>query len=64
VQKVASQARRLYGGTGTVCLTGGLCDSAYIIDALSAALGTRVVSHAHGRYAGSVGAALCAMKQS
>ena len=46
-----------------MCLTGGLCDSAYIIAALSAALGTRVISHAHGRYAGSIGAALCAMKQ-
>jgi len=46
-----------------VCLTGGLCDSAYIIAALSAALGTQVISHTNGRYAGSIGAALCAMKQ-
>jgi len=61
VQKVASQAGRLYRGAGAVCLTGGLCDSAYIVGALSAALGTQVVSHAYGRYAGSIGAALCAM---
>ena len=27
-QKVASQARRLFGGAGAVCLTGGFCDSA------------------------------------
>jgi predicted CoA-substrate-specific enzyme activase len=63
VQKVASQAGRLYGGAGAVYLTGGLCDSAYIVGALSAALGTQVISHANGRYAGSIGAALCAMKE-
>lgn len=38
VQKVASQARRLYGGAGVVCLTGGLCDSAFIIGTLPHAL--------------------------
>ncbi len=62
VQKVASQAKRLLGGAGAVCLTGGLCDSAYIIGALSAALAAQVISNEHGRYAGAVGAALCAMK--
>ncbi len=62
VQKVASQAKRLTGGVGAVCLTGGLCDSNYIIDALSGALKTQVVSDVQGRYAGAVGAALHAMK--
>lgn len=62
VQKVASQAKRLIGSSGDVCLTGGLCDSAYIIGALSSALKTQVLSHENGRYAGAIGAALHAMK--
>lgn len=62
VQKVASQAKRLMGGAGAVCLTGGLCDSAYIIDALSTALKTTVLSNEQGRYAGAIGAALNAKK--
>ncbi len=63
VQKVASQAKRLLGSAGVVCLTGGLCDSAYIIEALSGALRKPVKSHELGRYAGSVGAAMCALKE-
>ncbi len=63
VQKVASQAKRLLSDTGAVCLTGGLCDSTYIIDALSGALRAQVISNKQGRYAGAIGAALCAMKQ-
>ena len=61
VQKVASQAKRLISA-GVVCLTGGLCDSTYIIDALSGVLRTQVVSNEQGRYAGAIGAALHAMK--
>lgn len=59
VKKVASQARRLEDG-GTVCLTGGLCESEYIRTALGQQLHTKVVSVPEGRYAGAVGAALCA----
>ena len=59
VKKVASQARRLEEG-GLVCLTGGLCESEYIREALGRQLRTEVVAVPEGRYAGAVGAALCA----
>lgn len=59
VKKVASQARRLEEG-GLVCLTGGLCESKYIREALGRQLRTQVVAVPEGRYAGAVGAALCA----
>ena len=59
VKKVASQAKRLEEG-GLVCLTGGLCESDYIRLALGRQLRTEVVSVPEGRYAGAVGAALCA----
>ena len=59
VKKVASQASRLEDG-GMVCLTGGLCESEYIRTALGRQLHTQVVSVPEGRYAGAVGAALCA----
>jgi predicted CoA-substrate-specific enzyme activase len=62
VKKVASQARRMGGGT-VVGLTGGLCDSIYIRSALSKELQREVISNKQGRYAGSIGAALCAMKE-
>ncbi len=61
VKKVASQARRM-GGNTVVGLTGGLCDSVYIRNALSRELQKEVVSNENGRYAGSIGAALSAMK--
>ena len=57
VKKVASQASRLEKG-GLVCLTGGLCESEYIRQALGEQLRTRVQAVAEGRYAGAVGAAL------
>jgi len=62
VKKVAAQARRMSGGPA-VALTGGLCDSVYIRSALSRALQSDVVSNKQGRYAGSIGAALCAIKE-
>ncbi len=62
VKKVASQARRLSGGM-TIGLTGGLCDSSYIRNALSRELQREVISNENGRYAGAIGAALCAMKE-
>jgi len=62
VKKVASQARRISSGT-IIGLTGGLCDSVYIRNALSKELQRKVISNEQGRYAGSIGAALCAMKE-
>ena len=41
-------------------LTGGLCESDYIIESLSEKLGSKVISSPLGRYAGAVGAALSA----
>ena len=60
VQKVVSQAGKLAGATGTVCLTGGLCQCAYVREALSRALGQPVHTCDDGRFAGAVGAALSA----
>ncbi|MDD2295170.1 MAG: acyl-CoA dehydratase activase [Anaerovoracaceae bacterium] len=60
VKKVSSQAGKLILGNRRVCLTGGLCDSAYICEALSKELGKAVTTHADGRYAGAYGAALLA----
>ena len=59
VKKVASQAKRLEDDS-LVCLTGGLCESDYIRTALGRQLRTEVKAVAQGRYAGAVGAALCA----
>jgi len=63
VKKVASQARRLGGRSSVIGLTGGLCDSIYIRNALAEELHKKIVSNEQGRYAGSVGAALFAMKE-
>jgi len=60
VKKVASQASRLKLGN-VVCLTGGLCSMPYLCASLSKELGVDVISHADGRYAGAVGAALSAI---
>ena len=62
VKKVASQARRL-SGDAVIGLTGGLCDSVYIKNALSKELHKEVISNEYGRYAGALGAAISAMKQ-
>lgn len=59
MKKVASQAKRLEDDS-LVCLTGGLCESDYIRTALGRQLRTEVKAVAQGRYAGAVGAALCA----
>lgn len=60
IKKVASQAKRLEGSGDMVCLTGGLCGCSYIQDALGAELHSKVLADPHGRYAGALGAALCA----
>ncbi len=62
VKKVVAQASRIQSNAELVCLTGGLCDFAYLIRTLSAQLGRQVVSSPEARYAGAVGAALAARK--
>ena len=59
VKKVGSQAGRV-AVQGEVCLTGGLCEFAYLKESLSARLGKEVRTNPDGRYAGAIGAALSA----
>ena len=59
VKKVASQASHLEAGS-TVCLTGGLCQCSYLLQALRTALKREIVASDNGRYAGAIGAALTA----
>ena len=61
VKKVGSQAGRL-AVQGDVCLTGGLCEFAYLKDSLSHHLDKPVHACPDGRYAGAIGAALSASK--
>lgn len=58
VEKVVSQAKRLYQKQDNVCMTGGLCEFGYLRERLSAALKCEVVSAKDARYAGAIGAAL------
>lgn len=58
--KVAAQTSRLLPESGTVCLTGGLCEARVLVDALSSALNREIVTCPDGRYAGALGAALLA----
>jgi activator of 2-hydroxyglutaryl-CoA dehydratase len=60
--RVANLAVR-HGVKSDVCLTGGLCDSPYFIEVLSAKLGRPVTTHPMARYAGALGAALTALKK-
>lgn len=59
VARVAALAAQLYSG-GPAFLTGGLCDDACFVERLGAHLGTQVATRPEARYAGAVGAALCA----
>lgn len=59
--RVAQLAQR-HGLTGEVFLTGGLCESAYFLAALSEKLGRDVTSCPEARYAGALGAALTARR--
>ena len=61
VKKVGSQAGRL-AVQGDVCLTGGLCEFDYLRESLSHHLGKEVHTNPDGRYAGAIGAALCAAR--
>ena len=55
--KVASQYGQLAAPEGGCWLTGGLCESAYILASLSRKLGVPVRSSPLARYAGAIGAA-------
>lgn len=58
ISRVAGQAER-HGITGQkLFLTGGLCDSPFIVESLSKALKTEVKTDSMGRFAGALGAAL------
>lgn len=59
VGKVAGLCAR-HPMKGELMLTGGLCDSAYLVDGLSQRLKRPVHTHPMGRYAGALGAALIA----
>ena len=59
VTRVAGLCTR-HGLKGEVLLTGGLCESGYLVDQLSRRLGAEVHSNPMGRYAGALGAALIA----
>lgn len=59
VSKVAGLCAR-HTITGEVFLTGGLCDSPYLVERLSHKLRRPVDTHPLGRYAGALGAALMA----
>ena len=57
--KVKGQMGQLDAG-GRVYLTGGLCETPFVIDMLSQKLGTEVISAPLARYAGAIGAAMFA----
>ncbi len=63
VSKVAGLCAR-HTMSGELMLTGGLCDSAYLVARLSQKLGRKVNTHPLGRYAGALGAALIARGKS
>lgn len=58
VGRVATLAAQLPGEA--YFLTGGLCDNAYVVERLGVRLGKRVETIPEARFAGALGAALCA----
>ena len=60
-QKVKTQAGKLKLGNGPLHLTGGLCDFPFVRERLEAAFGREVRTSPDGRFAGAIGAALCAL---
>lgn len=58
--KVVSLCSKHSMANSYICLTGGLCDSQYILESLSQKLNAKVYSHELARFAGAVGAALIA----
>ena len=66
IHSVASRVANLvtrFGVTGDLVLTGGLCDSPCFLSVLSDKTGRTVTTHPFARYAGALGAALAAAKQ-
>ena len=61
VKKVVAQTGRIQLSHSLACLTGGLCGERYLLESLARELKTPVQSSPDGRYAGAVGAAICAM---
>lgn len=61
--KVVTQAKKLGGSYGAVCLTGGLARR-NTADAIAEKLGAPVLTHPQGRFAGAIGAALAARRLS
>lgn len=61
VKRVATLVQQT--GGDTFFLTGGLCDNAYVVEQLGAALGSHVTTCPEARYAGAIGAALAARER-
>lgn len=64
IESVVSRVSTLAGSAGGAApyyLTGGLCDNAYVVERLSASLGSAVLTCPEARYAGALGAALFAL---
>jgi len=59
ISKVKSLCQK-HSGTSNYFLTGGLSDNQYIVCKLEERLGSVVLTSDFGRYAGAIGAALCA----
>lgn len=62
IEKVVSQSSRLKITDESICLTGGLCECSYIVEALSSKLNTEVQAEPKGRFAGAIGAAISAFR--
>ena len=60
VARVAALAAQMPGGA--YFLTGGLCDNVYVVERLAARLGEPVDTCPEARFAGALGAALCALE--
>ena len=61
VARVAALAAQMPGEA--YFLTGGLCDNGYVVERLAARLGKPVETCPEARFAGALGAALCALEQ-
>lgn len=63
VQKVNSQEKKSSDNNKEYFLTGGFCNTPYMMKELGKALDGNVSSHIDGRYAGAIGAALLGRKK-
>lgn len=64
VQKVNSQEKKSSESDREYFLTGGFCDTPYMMKELGKALDGKVSSHPDGRFAGAIGAALLGKRKS